>query len=47
MDMKTWLVASYDEEAKCRMKVMGNIVVPQQAAMAAAVLAKMLNLQLI
>ena len=44
-DMKTWLVASQDAEAKSRMKVMCNIVVPQQAAMAAAILANILKLE--
>jgi hypothetical protein len=43
--MKTWLVASQDAEAKSRMKVMCNIVVPQQAAMAAAILANILKLE--
>jgi hypothetical protein len=43
--MKTWLVASQDAEAKSRMKVMRNIVGPQQAAMSAAILANILKLE--
>ena len=44
LNMKDWLVSDYDAEARNRLQVMGNIVVPAQAALAAAVLAKVLRL---
>ena len=36
-----WLLPSHSEEDKCRLKCMGNIVVPSQARMASKILARM------
>lgn len=44
--MEDWLDANQDEESKCRMKCLGNIVVPCQAQMGVAVLSHVLKLAL-
>lgn len=44
LPISEWLVQEQTEEAKCRLKCMGNIVVPIQAHQASKMLAKMTDL---
>ena len=44
MSLDRWLIPSHDEEGKQRLKIMGNIVVPMQAAAGFAVLARVASL---
>ena len=39
--MHEWLTHSHSEEDKCRLRAMGNIVVPYQGCLAGRVLARM------
>lgn len=44
--VEDWLDSNLDEESRCRMKSIGNIVVPCQAQMGVAVLSHVLKLAL-